>query len=283
MKSGLREKGSNKLLKILERDIELVCEAYNSFEDALSRELFIEKIVTLICYEDISLLSNFLVRFSEPVKEFGEKPLFGYPESRYYFWNNGFDFFSSDFPFLVDIGAYDGCSTLSFKNRCQASNINYRVLAIEPDPSNFQALLVNLAQDPLIEPLNIGLWSEGGILRFHSSEKNSLKSSSHIAPDGNIQIEVRCLDSINFNGKITIIKADPPGLDVALEILKGGSLTIQRSCPVLIFPAYHSFEAIYRMPLAIKKLELGYKIYLRHLSWSIGETDVFALPPSYTR
>jgi len=152
-------------------------------------------------------------------------------------------------------------------------------VAFEPDPNNMKILLKNTEGDKDIISINAGIWSSATKLRFKSSNKFLLKSSSEINENGDIYVDVAPLQKFPLSRPVTIIKADPPRLEVALNVLTGCHQTIKEDLPILIFPAYHSFDAIYKMPLAISSLNLGYKIYLRHLSWSIGETDVFAIPP----
>jgi FkbM family methyltransferase len=266
------------LLKKLENDKDELQEAFYSLADEYSKNLFLSKIVSLVKYKNITCLANFLEDFSDSVREYGPVPLFGYPESRLYFSNTLNDI-SNGQQFLIDVGAYDGCSSLEFRRQCIEKGLTYKVVAFEPDPNNFVALKNALGKDPFIQLENLGLWSHSAKFRFKTSNNVLLKSSSEISDDGDIFIKVVLLDSYKFNSKVTIIKADPPGLNVALEVLKGAKNTITEHLPLLIFPAYHSFDAIYKMPLALKASCHEYEIFLRHLSWSIGETDVFAVPP----
>ena len=52
--------------------------------------------------------------------------------------------------------------------------------------------------------------------------------------------------------------------------------TIQKYKPKLALGVYHSIDAIYKIPLQLHSLCPEYKIFIRHNSWYIGETDVHA-------
>ncbi len=279
----LRKVGESNLRILLEQDSEIIEKAYKILSDSYSKRLFISKLKALASYENVNLLRDFLKSFSEPIHKYGEKPVGGFEFSEsYFYFNNEFNYCFGRDQNLVDIGAYDGCSTFEFIKKCTSENIKYRVVAFEPDPNNYAALLRNTNYDPNVQCINKGVWSHKGRQKFKSSERFTLKSSSEINKFGNINIEVDSLDSLFPGFPVTIIKADPPRLHVAIEVLKGCEKTIRKYLPVLIFPAYHTFDAIYKMPTEINSLGLGYKIYLRHFSWSIQETDVIAIPLNYT-
>jgi len=275
----LMEIGKDAINEKIKNDANQIERAYNCLADERSKSLFIEKLIALIEFENVNYLGAFLAAHSEPVKKFGAKPLFelGFSESYFYF-NNEFNFCKENKQSLVDIGAYDGCSTIAFSQMCLKENLSYQVTAFEPDPNNMKILLKNTEDNKNVVAINAGIWSSATKLRFKSSNNFLLKSSSEVNENGDIYVDVAPLQEFKLSRPVTILKADPPRLEVALKVLNGCHQIIKEDLPILIFPAYHSFDAIYKMPLAINSLNLGYKIYIRHLSWSIGETDVFAIP-----
>jgi FkbM family methyltransferase len=278
MRDGLNRMGKAHLSEKLHTDQNEVNAAYAILGDEKSRKILTTKLACLNDPSNIELLGSFVKTFSEPIKKWGDLPISGiFPESHCYFQNDLFTI--TDGAVLIDVGAYDGCSTDAFIKKCQENGIkNYKSLAFEPDPSNFKACASRFADNEHVECHNNALHTHETMLRFVSSAHCSLKSSSHIDPNGDITIKALALDSFGMP-QASIIKADPPGLDIAINVLKGAHETIARCNPILIFPAYHSIDAIYKMPNAINRLFPGqYTIYLRHLSWSIGETSVFALP-----
>jgi FkbM family methyltransferase len=67
---------------------------------------------------------------------------------------------------IVDAGANIGDETL----RLRHFHPHARIVAIEPDPDNFQILSANVASDPAIELLRNGLWSHDCGLRVFAGD-----------------------------------------------------------------------------------------------------------------
>lgn len=267
----------NYYLKKLNDDNEIIEFVLKNLEDKKSREILTQKINLLLNWDSVSILGKFLHDYSEPVLKFGNKPIFGlFPESYFYFNN---EFISNELMrSFVDVGAYDGCSVEQYLNFCNLNNIHdFAAYCFEPDPYNFLSLQKKFEYNKNIKLFNKGLWSSAEFLKFKTSDSFNLKSSSCIHPLGEISVEVVDFDSLKIKD-ITLFKADPPGLDVAINVLEGAIESIKKYRPLMIFPAYHSFEAIYMMPFKMMSTLPEYKFYLRHLSWSIGETDCFAVP-----
>jgi FkbM family methyltransferase len=83
------------------------------------------------------------------------------------FLNNAYD---SDFAepprsvsrVIIDAGANIGLSAVFYANRFT----NARIIAIEPEPSNYEMLKRNTAPYPNITPVHAALWKEDGALRL---------------------------------------------------------------------------------------------------------------------
>lgn len=277
-RNWLTRVSSDDLMNKLQADQAEIEAVYARLDDEKSREILATKIACLIDHKNLDLLGFFIRRYSEPFEKWGEfAPPNFFTESSCYFNNNLFRI--EEDATLIDIGAYNGCSTSAFIEKCTEIGIrSYRSIAFEPDPENFRALSIQFNGNPHIECLNYALHKEKATLRFVSSANCSLKSSSHVAENGDITVEAMPLDAFNLE-HVSIIKADPPGLETAISVLEGAQKTISQHRPILIFPGYHGFDAIYKMPSTINRLfPEQYRLYLRHLSWSISETDVFAVP-----
>jgi len=272
----LKPFSKNYYLKKLNDDNAIIEFVYKNLEDEKSREILTKKIDLLLNWDSVSMLGEFLHKYSEPVLKFGTKPKVGFIESYFYFNNEFIN--TAQMKSYVDVGAYDGCSVERYLQFCALNNIHdYSVYCFEPDPYNFMILKKKYECNNQINLFKKGLWNSSGILNFKTSDSFSLKSSSCIDPEGEISIEVVKFDDLGIYD-ITLFKADPPGLDVAINVLDGASKSIKEFRPIVIFPAYHIFEAIYMMPFKMMRTLPDYKFYLRHLSWSIGETDCFAIP-----
>jgi FkbM family methyltransferase len=109
---------------------------------------------------------------------------------------------------IVDAGAHIGISTLFFANMFPDA----RIIAIEPDPSNFEILRMNTANYPNVEPVQAALW--------HIEEKLAISNPS--APNWSFQINsankgdvtALTMDSlIREYGQIDLLKLDIEGAE----------------------------------------------------------------------
>lgn len=63
---------------------------------------------------------------------------------------------------IIDAGANIGLSAVYLANKYP----NAKILALEPEPSNFRCLLENVRNYPQIKPLNAALWKTDGFLQL---------------------------------------------------------------------------------------------------------------------
>ena len=66
----------------------------------------------------------------------------------------------------MDVGANIGLASIFYANKHPQA----RILAIEPEPSNFEMLRKNVQQYPNITPLPLALWKEDAALKIANSE-----------------------------------------------------------------------------------------------------------------
>ena len=263
------------MLDVLIQNEDKVLSAFNLLADQRSKDLFIAKLSCLICNENLSLFKDLLLNFSEPISEFGliPFPILG-PENYFYFNNDVFSLSQNEI--YVDVGAFDGDSVTTFVQACKKKQLAYKhIYAFEPDPKNYRELIRNTRSYKNTSCHQLGVWSKSDILRFESSDKAIASTASGISENGDIEIQMVCLDDFLNGSEITLIKMDPPG-NIMAEALKGARNTITKYKPKLALGAYHSFEAIFELPLLVNSLWPDYKLYLRHNSWTICETDLFA-------
>ena len=64
--------------------------------------------------------------------------------------------------FIIDAGAYTGLSTLYFSHKYPKA----KIIAIEPEESNFETLKTNSNQFQNIKPINSALWSKESYLKI---------------------------------------------------------------------------------------------------------------------
>lgn len=126
---------------------------------------------------------------------------------------------------FVDIGANIGSYTVLAAGGCGA-----RVIAIEPLPATFKALLDNIHLNGLTErvsALNIGLGAEDGRLSFSTD----LDTINHVITDAEaktsnvVAVPVRTLDGVLGNAPATLIKIDVEGFET--QVITGSCKTLR--------------------------------------------------------
>ena len=207
---------------------------------------------------------------------------------------------------IIDCGAYNGDTILEM---LEFTNKNYKqIYAIEPDIKNFTKLKRNLSflqndvhfinaavYDKLSADENIKFTSYSSksshITNFNEENKNIstnksvdiLNETSLNVPGEQItnnssgtplDIDIITLDSLKV--RPTLIKMDIEGAE--LNALNGSEKTITKYHPKLYICAYHRNEDLFSLPLKIKSLHDGYKIYLRHHPYIPAfETNIYGI------
>jgi hypothetical protein len=122
-----------------------------------------------------------------------------------------------------------------------------------------------------INLIQAGVGSQTGILAFSSD----LKEASRIDEDGDIKVNVIALDEELAGKRITFLKMDIEGSELAA--LKGAANIISSQKPKLVICLYHRYEDIWQIPAYIWSLYSDYTFYIRHYSNST-ETVLYAVP-----
>jgi len=251
-------------------------DAYNLLVDRHSKELFISKLALMASEDNFELFSNFIRSFSQPILEFGFGNYDGTPEDYFYF-NNDVLSISPD-EVYVDVGAYDGDTVLTFIDACRRNRMDYKwIHAFEPDPQCYNALVQNTAGYVNISCQQRGVWSKSQTLRFKSSENGIHDQAGAIDHSGNIEIDVVSLDDYLRGEKVSFIKMDPGG-NVIPQAIQGAASTIARHRPKLALGAYHAVESMFEIPLLVHQICPDYKLSLRHNTYHLCDTDLYATP-----
>jgi FkbM family methyltransferase len=125
---------------------------------------------------------------------------------------------------VIDVGANIG----EFALYCDA--LGARVIAIEADPRNFEALKWN-AKGTGVAPINVALWKCETQLTFFSSPARA--DSSLIEPEDvedSFKIRARTLDQIVLEAganDVALLKIDAEGAEP--EVLQGGTEALRRT------------------------------------------------------
>jgi FkbM family methyltransferase len=77
-------------------------------------------------------------------------------------------------PVIIDAGANVGLCAVFYANRFPDA----RIIAIEPEPSNYEMLKKNTAPYPNITTVHAALWKENGPLRLFDTGEGTLHSRS---------------------------------------------------------------------------------------------------------
>lgn len=173
---------------------------------------------------------------------------------------------------FIDAGAYNGATACNF---CEwAGNGGYsKIYALEPDSLMFQIMkeYMSLKNIEKVVPVNGGAYSYSGKLRF---TEDSLTGSSRIDEVGEKKIDIVSIDDIVGDDKVTFIKMDIEGAEMAA--LEGAEKTIERCRPKLAISIYHNENDLWEIPYYILSKYPWYKIFIRHYSLTTNETIMYA-------
>lgn len=188
-------------------------------------------------------------------------------EDQQYF--EDFLFFGHD-EIFVDVGCYDGKTTLDFVEKCKR---RYRSIhCFEPEIGNFHKMKKNLSDIPRIMFYCMGLSDRREQLHFIANG-----SASCASEQGEICIEVDALDSI-LSDPVSFIKMDIEGGEE--KALRGCAQIIRTHHPKLAISVYHRANDFWKIPELVFSIRDDYALYLRHYTEGKDETVMFFIPKS---
>lgn len=118
--------------------------------------------------------------------------------------------------FIVDAGAYTGLSTLYFANRYPEA----KIIAIEPEPSNFDTLVKNTQNLEKVSRINAGLWSKSALLKIEEGEVGNWGFTVNEVPENtDFHTHAITMDDVfklNVIDEIDILKLDIEGAEKEL-------------------------------------------------------------------
>ncbi len=168
----------------------------------------------------------------------------------------------------IDVGAHIGNHTIWF-----AVIMRMKVLALEPNPKSYAALLANCRHkraSALVTALNVAAGETTGVVEVvDQTPGNSGMAVCRDAPSGTIQ-RVRIDDIAQDLTDVTLIKVDVEGDEIA--VLKGAAATIAAHRPMIYAEA------------ATPEAELALEIYMSGMDYKRfgvwGRTKVFGYCPA---
>ena len=173
---------------------------------------------------------------------------------------------------FLDIGAYEGETSLEFMHRCPEFA---HVYAIEASPSSFETLTRNLGHLPSdqVTLINAAAGSELAYSKF----RDDRGTASAFDPSGSTTVRIEKVDALGING-VTFIKMDIEGAEEAA--LRGSEATIRQCQPRIALAAYHKPDDFWRLPDQIERMDVDFELAMRHYTEGIDETVLFFLPAS---
>jgi len=169
--------------------------------------------------------------------------------------------FGDDEVFL-DCGAYDGDTIASFRKRS-----NGQVIAVEPDPDNFEKLKENYP-DVIAYKCAVGARHEQLTFKAGDGPVSCF--------GGDSVVECVTIDELLDGHRVTFIKMDIEGAE--LDALIGARETIINQLPVLAICLYHKPDDIWEIPKYIRSLSDQYNLYLRRYAEGCWEEVCYAIP-----
>jgi len=187
---------------------------------------------------------------------------------------------SSDTTF-VDCGAYDGDTIKRFLDH-QRGRFG-EIFAFEPDEVNCRRLhqyLSTLGAETArrIHVYNAGVGSRRRKMSFHPTGNMSAAFSD----EGEIEVEVLPLqETVKVNGDFVFLKFDVEGAE--REALEGAERLLAQARPVLAISVYHRPDDLWKLPLYVNGLGLGYSLFLRTQGEDGMDVICYAVPPQVPR
>jgi FkbM family methyltransferase len=185
----------------------------------------------------------------------------------------------NDCEVFVDCGAYTGDTAEQVIRRNPAFS---RIVAIEADPQNFDRLTkwIGSLDAPIasrISALNIAVGARRGKLQFQASGDEGAR----LAANGNVMVECIPIDDLAPAAEPTFIKMDIEGAE--LDALEGARSSIQTHHPILSICVYHKQNDLWRIPLFIRSLAEGYRLFLRPHDVDGWQLVCYAVPANRLR
>lgn len=226
-----------------------ILNALELFGDEKSKEIYAE----VLCNRIAPHLATKIFNQFETKDEYFEHGIFGFTDNEY----------------MIDAGAFNGDSIKDFIKK--VNGYFGGIYAFELDKSNFEKLKQSVTRydSEKIELYNMGVFEKNIEINY---EGNGPLAS--IGEGLSKKAKVIRLDDVLMDKNITFIKMDIEGSEQAA--LKGAEQIIHAKKPKLAISVYHKLEDLWEIPLYIKSLGSNYKIYLRHHSPIVWDTNCYA-------
>ena len=237
----------------LPRDEQQIRAAYELFSTEEERDFFLAALTAYHAHD--------VTRFPLPLSLEGQYLAADVPEQM-------------DYRRLIDCGAYDGDTLRSI---LQSGREIEAYAAFEPQGdlcAGIQTYIrerTEIREAPIL-PLGVSDCYEQ--LRF--TETTDGRSAAKADPAGAAVLPCAPLDGVLRGFRPTMIKMDIEGMEP--RALAGAAEMIRQYHPQLAICVYHDISHLWSIPLQIKELYEGYRLYIRNYQFMGLETVVYAVP-----
>jgi len=196
---------------------------------------------------------------------YGLSYVFGYFDLQYF----DLQYFDLQNEAFVDAGALDGNTTKYFLDHFKGGS----AYVFEPNPKQLAVVKKCLGGYSGVSFFPYGLYDENKTMYFDPCDGD--EGSARLAENGDQKVEVRRLDDVLRGQRVTFIKMDIEGAELAA--LRGAEEIIRGQKPKLAICVYHKPEDLWEIPRLILEYCPQYKLYLRHYSITHTETVLYAV------
>ena len=237
----------------LPRDEQQIRAAYELFSTEEERDFFLAALTAYHAHD--------VTRFPLPLSLEGQYLAADVPEQM-------------DYRRLIDCGAYDGDTLRSI---LQSGREIEAYAAFEPQGDLCAGIQTYIRErteirEASILPLGVSDCYEQ--LRF--TETTDGRSAAKADPAGAAVLPCAPLDGVLRGFRSTMIKMDIEGMEP--RALAGAAEMIRQHRPQLAICVYHDISHLWSIPLQIKELYEGYRLYIRNYQFMGLETVVYAVP-----
>ncbi len=157
---------------------------------------------------------------------------------------------------LVDLGAYNGDSALSFIHNF---GVYKRIYCYEMTDASMKEMKKRLEGFENIVYRQTAVGNRNGSV--HIADFTGDSSSNAVSAQGGSEIAMVKLDD-DIAEPVTFIKMDIEGSEI--EAMKGAQRHIREDKPKLAVCSYHNNHHIYEIPKLMKEYNPQYKLYMRY-------------------
>lgn len=220
-----------------------IIDTLDLFEDEMSRQIYVEAICNRIAPQLATKIFNEL----KIPGEYFESDIFSMGNNEY----------------IVDAGAYKGDSIEKF---LQSTHGKFGgIYSFELDSSIFKELEKTAKKYDLnkIMLINAGVSDVCTEIEYGYVQGEEKRIERITTIDGALE-----------GKEVTFIKMDVETFEI--KALKGAKQIITQQKPKLCISAYHYLSDLWEVPRVIKEMVPEYKVYLRHHSPAVWDTDCYA-------